>query len=317
MNSELTLLSGNATLDLASSIANYLEVPLSSTKVSRFSDGEISVEIHDNVRGRDVFLLQSTSQPANDHLMELLIMADACKRASAGRITAVIPYYGYARQDRKVRSRAPITAKLVADMLSVSGISRVLTMDLHAGQIQGFFNSPVDNLFASGILSNRIASVLEDVPKEQLVVVSPDAGGAERARYFARRLGADLAIIDKRREVANQSEVMNVIGQVEGKVAVIVDDLVDTAGTLCKGAAALKAQGALKVYACCTHPVLSGPAIERLNNSVIERLFITDTIQLDEVKSQCDRLEVVSVGALFGNAIDAINRNLSISRLFL
>ena len=317
MKSELRLLTGNANPELATSIAQFLEVPLGATKVSRFSDEEISVEIDDNVRGRDVFLLQSTSQPANDHLMELLIMADACKRASAGRITAVIPYYGYARQDRKVRSRAPITAKLVADMLAVSGISRVLTMDLHAGQIQGFFNSPVDNLFASGILSSRIATVLKNVPREQLVVVSPDAGGAERARYFARRLGTDLAVIDKRRVVANKAEVMNVIGQVDGKVALIVDDLVDTAGTLCKGAAALKAQGAVKIYACCTHPVLSGPAIDRLNDSVIEKLFITDTIQLDDIKSRCDRLEVVSVGALFGNAIDAIHRNLSISGLFL
>lgn len=317
MNSRMVLLTGNSNPELASAISEQLGLTVSEAKVMRFSDDEISVEIDENVRGRDVFIIQSTSQPANDHLMELLVMADACKRASAGRITAVMPYYGYARQDRKVRSRAPITAKLVADMISVSGISRVLTMDLHAGQIQGFFDAPVDNLYASGILSMRMEALLSNVPKEDLVIVSPDAGGAERARYFARRLLADLAIIDKRRERANHSEVMNVIGNVEGKVAIIVDDLVDTAGTLCKAASALKSKGAIKVYACCTHPVLSGPAIDRLNDSVIEKLLVSDTIMLQEEKKACPIIETVSSAPLFGEAIKAIHENLSISRLFL
>lgn len=317
MNSKMVLLTGNSNPALAYAISEQLGVAVSEAKVMRFSDDEISVEIDANVRGRDVFIIQSTSQPANDHLMELLVMADACKRASAGRITAVMPYYGYARQDRKVRSRAPITAKLVADMISIAGISRVLTMDLHAGQIQGFFDAPVDNLYASGILSMRMEALLADIPKEDLVIVSPDAGGAERARYFARRLLADLAIIDKRREKANHSEVMNVIGNVEGKVAVIVDDLVDTAGTLCKAAVALKSQGATKVYACCTHPVLSGPAIERLNDSVIEKLLVSDTIVLQDEKKNCPIIETVSSAPLFGEAIKAIHENLSISRLFL
>ena len=317
MNSEMVLLTGNSNVKLAVEISKQLGIPLSQATVKRFSDDEISVEIEANVRGRDVFIVQSTSQPANDHLMELLVMADACKRASAGRITAVMPYYGYARQDRKVRSRAPITAKLVADMISVAGISRVLTMDLHAGQIQGFFDAPVDNLYASGVLSQRLETALVGIAKEQLVIVSPDAGGAERARYFARRLRADLAIIDKRREQANHSEVMNVIGNVDGKVAVIVDDLVDTAGTLCKAAVALKSKGATKVYACCTHPVLSGPAIERLNSSVIETLLVTDTIVLQDDKLACPIIETVSSGSLFAEAIKAIHQNLSISGLFL
>lgn len=314
----MILLTGNASQALAASVANQLGTKVSKSDVTRFSDGEVSVAIEENVRGRDVFIIQSTSQPANDHLMELLIMVDACKRASAGRITAVIPYYGYSRQDRKVRSRAPITAKLVADMISVAGVSRVLTMDLHAGQIQGFFNMPVDNLFASGILSERMQQILnaDCVVNTECVVVSPDAGGAERARYFAKRLQADMAIVDKRRSEPNQSEVMNIVGDVNGKTAIIVDDLVDTAGTLCKAAAAIKEQGATEVYACCTHPVLSGPAFERIAQSCIKKILVTDTIDLTKRKLSTDKIEIVSTASLFADAIDAIHRNASISRLF-
>jgi len=248
----------------------------------------------------------------------LLIMVDACKRASAGRITAVIPYYGYSRQDRKVRSRAPITAKLVADMISVAGVSRVLTMDLHAGQIQGFFNMPVDNLFSSGILSERMMQILNAnvIDYSNCVVVSPDAGGAERARYFAKRLQTDLAIVDKRRGKPNHSEVMNIVGDVYGKIAIIVDDLTDTAGTLCKAASAIKAQGAIEIYACCVHPVLSGPAIERIENSFIKKILTTNTIDLAKRQIISDKIEVVSTAPLFADAIDAIHKNSSISRLF-
>ena len=318
MNSEMILLAGNAVTGLADSIAKQLGLSLSEANVSRFSDGEIFVEIDSNVRGRDVFIIQSTSQPANDHLMELLIMVDACKRASAGRITAVVPYYGYSRQDRKVRSRAPITAKLIADMITVAGVSRVLTIDLHAGQIQGFFNMPVDNLFASGILSERMQQILnaDCVDNTECVVVSPDAGGAERARYFAKRLGADMAIVDKRRSEPNQSEVMNIVGDVNGKTAIIVDDLIDTAGTLCKAAAAIKEQGATEVYACCTHPVLSGPAFERIKQSCIKKILVTDTIDRSKNQNKSDKIETVSTASLFADAIEAIHKNSSISRLF-
>jgi len=318
MNNNMVLLAGNASQTLAMSIANQLGIKLSKAEVTRFSDGEVSVSIEENVRGRDVFIIQSTSQPANDHLMELLIMVDACKRASAGRITAVIPYYGYSRQDRKVRSRAPITAKLVADMISVAGVSRVLTMDLHAGQIQGFFNMPVDNLFSSGILSERMMQILNAnvIDYSNCVVVSPDAGGAERARYFAKRLQTDLAIVDKRRGKPNHSEVMNIVGDVYGKIAIIVDDLTDTAGTLCKAASAIKAQGAIEIYACCVHPVLSGPAIERIENSFIKKILTTNTIDLAKRQIISDKIEVVSTAPLFADAIDAIHKNSSISRLF-
>ena len=313
----MVLLSGNANPRLTKLIGEHLNRPVGNEKVSRFSDDEINVEISANVRGRDVFIIQSTSRPANDHLMELLILADACKRASAGRITAVVPYYGYSRQDRKVSSRAPITAKLVADMLSVAGVSRVLTMDLHAGQIQGFFDIPVDNLFGAPYLCRHIEQTLPLDQRKNIVVVSPDAGGVERARSYAKRLGANLAIVDKRRERANQSEVMHLIGSVEGQVAILVDDMVDTAGTLTKAAVAVKAQGAKEVYACCAHPVLSGPAVERISASPIKKLFVTDTIQLSEAAAKCDSIEVVSVASLIGNAIEAIHNNLSISRLFI
>jgi ribose-phosphate pyrophosphokinase len=313
MFSDIKLFSGNANPQLAEGIANVLEIPLGKASVGRFSDGEINVSISENVRGRDIFLLQSTCAPTNDHLMELLIMGDACKRASAGRITAVIPYYGYARQDRKVSSRAPITAKLVADLLSASGLNRILTMELHAGQIQGFFDIPVDNLYSSGALCSYVERTTLG---EDLVVVSPDAGGVERARAYAKRLNASLAIIDKRREKANVSEVMHLIGDVKGKTAILVDDMVDTAGTLTKAAHAVIEHGARKVYGICTHAVLSGPAVERIANSPLESMFVTDSIPLSQAAAACSKIKVVSVAKLFGEAIRAIHHNDSISRLF-
>ncbi len=314
MNSEIKLFTGNANPELAQAIAGFLDIGIGRAKVGRFSDGEINVEIADNVRGRDVFLIQPTSSPSNDHLMELLIMADACKRASAGRITAVIPYYGYARQDRKVASRAPITAKLIADLLQVTGIHRVLTMELHAGQIQGFFDIPVDNLYANGSLATYAEHQL---PMNDLVVVSPDAGGVERARAFAKRLKGGLAIIDKRRSGPNVAEVMHLIGDVKGKNAILVDDMIDTAGTLCKAAQSVSDNGAKRVMAITTHPVLSGPAVSRIQESVLERVFVTDTIPLSDAAKSSGKIEVVSVAALFGEAIRAIHHDDSVSRLFL
>ena len=271
------------------------------------------VQIDENVRGSDIFVLQSTSTPVNDNIMELLLLIDALKRASAGRITAVIPYYGYARQDRKVQPRVPISSKLVADLITVAGANRVLTVDLHAGQIQGFFNIPVDHLYASPVL-------LEYIRKcdfKDLVIVSPDAGGVERARAFAKRLNASLAIIDKRRERANVSEVMNVIGDVKGRETIILDDLIDTAGTTTQAASALKEKGAKKVLAACTHAVLSGPAIDRINNSVIEELIVTNTIPLDSKKEKCKKLKVLSIAPLLGEAIKRIHEESSISSLFV
>ena len=268
MISEIKIFSGNANTSFAKAIADFLDLNVGRAKVGRFSDGEIQVEISDNVRGRDVFVIQPTCAPVNDHLMELLILADACKRASAGRITAVIPYYGYSRQDRKVAPRAPISAKLVADLISAAGVDRVLTMDLHAGQIQGFFDIPVDNLYSSPTLAEHARLSL---PTENLVVVSPDAGGVERARSFAKRLNAGLAIVDKRRSGPNVAEVMHLIGDVSGKNAIIVDDMIDTAGTLAKAAEAVIQAGAIKVFAVATHAVLSGPALERIASS---RLFL-------------------------------------------
>ncbi len=314
MRAEIKLFTGNSNPSLATSIASYLDLQLGRARVGRFSDGEINVEISDNVRGRDVYLIQSTCAPTNDHLMELLIMADACKRASAGRVTAVIPYYGYARQDRKVAPRAPISAKLVADLLSAAGIDRVLTMELHAGQIQGFFNRPVDNLYSNA----RLSAYLErELPLHNPVMVSPDAGGVERARAFAKRLGAGLAIIDKRRSGPNVAEVMNLIGEVAGRTAILVDDMVDTAGTLCGAARAVKDQGATQVFAVATHAVLSGPAIERIVGSVIEKVIVTDTIPLSPAALASGKFEVVSVASLFGEAIRAIHHDDSVSRLFI
>jgi ribose-phosphate pyrophosphokinase len=281
--------------------------------VKRFSDGETSVDIHESIRGKDIFIVQSTCSPTNEHLMELLVMLDATKRASAKRITAVMPYFGYARQDRKASPRAPITAKLVANLLTVSGADRVLTMDLHAGQIQGFFDIPVDNLYAKPVMLNYIRDKFPD----DLCIVAPDAGGVERARAYAKPLKADLAIIDKRRERANESNVMHIIGDVKGKICLIVDDIVDTAGTLTNGVSALREAGASKVVACCTHPVLSGPAISRLTSSSIEELIVTDTIPLRDEARACGKVTVLTVAPLLAEAIKRIYTGSSVSELFL
>ncbi len=311
----MSVFSGNATRDLAENIAGYLGQPLGKSQSGRFSDGEISVEIMENIRGRDVFLLQSTCPPANDNLMELLVMVDACRRASAKRVTAVIPYFGYARQDRRPRAqRVAISAKLVANMITTSGVDRVLTVDLHADQIQGFFDIPVDNVYASPVL-------LGDAWKQKynnMVVVSPDVGGVVRARALAKRLDdADLAIIDKRRPRANEAKVMHIIGEVEGKVCVLIDDLIDTAGTLCQACAALKERGATRVVAYITHPVLSGPAVERINNSELDELVVTDTIPLSEEARQCSRIRQLTVAGLLGETIRRIADEESVSSLYV
>ncbi|WP_251358069.1 ribose-phosphate pyrophosphokinase [Kangiella sp. TOML190] len=313
--SDLMLFSGNATPDLAARISNYLNVPLGNITTNRFSDGECSVEVMENVRGKDVFIIQSTCAPTNDNLMELIIMADALKRASAKRITAVIPYYGYARQDRRVRSaRVPISAKVVADMISGVGFDRVLTVDLHADQIQGFFNIPVDNVYATPVLLEHIMQGAS----ENLMVVSPDVGGVVRARAIAKLLDdADLSIIDKRRPRANEVSVMNIIGDVTGRDCVIVDDMVDTAGTLCQAAQALKDHGAKSVSAYATHPVLSGKAIDNINNSGLDRLVITNTIPLSEAAQNCDRIEILDLSPLLGESIRRVNTEESISKMFL
>lgn len=314
MFGELTLFSGTANPLLAQRIAEHLGVPLGKAKVGRFSDGECRVEIHQNVRGRDVFLIQPTCAPTNDALMELLVMVDACKRASAGRITAVVPYFGYARQDRKVEPRAPITAKLIADLMETAGIQRVLTMDLHAGQIQGFFNLPVDNLYAQPMLLKYLAKALAD---EDAVIVSPDAGGVERARSYAKHLERPIAIIDKRRSKPNEAAVMHIVGDVQSRLAVVVDDMIDTAGTLTKGGGAVMEQGARSVMAVATHPVLSGPAVARITESRFEQVVVTDTIPLSPAAEACEKIRVVSVAPVFAEAIRAIHLNDSISRLFV
>ena len=308
----LKLFSGNANIELAKEICAFLCIPLGIAEVRRFSDGEINVEIRDNVRGVDVFIVQSTCPPVNDNLMELLVLMDALKRASAKRVTAVIPYYGYARQDRKVLPRAPITAKLVADLLTAAGVSRVLTVDLHAGQIQGFFNIPVDHLYSAPVMLDHIKANYGN----DIVIVSPDAGGVERARAFAKRLHVPMAIIDKRRVMPNVAEVMNIIGEVDGKTAILLDDMVDTAGTLVMSADALKNKGAKRVFPMTTHAVLSGPAIERLEKSVIEELVVTDTIPLG-AKASCRKLKVLSVAGLLGEAIKRIHFHDSVSSLFV
>ncbi len=309
---DLKLFSGNANVALARAVAQYLDLDLGRAEVGTFSDGECAIEISENVRGRDCFAMQSTCAPQNTHLMELLIMMDALKRASARRITAVIPYYGYARQDRKVRPRVPITAKLVADLIHVAGADRVLCMDLHSGQIQGFFNIPVDNLFSTRLLLDSI----ERRVGRDVAIISPDAGGTERARAYAKRLGASLAIIDKRREVANVAEVMNIIGDVEGKICVIVDDMVDTAGTLCEAARCLMEAGATGVHAAITHPVLSGPAIKRIAESALDQVIVTDTIPLRPDAADIGKFHVVSVAGPIGEAIRRINNEESVSSLF-
>ncbi len=309
------LFTGNANPELAASISGYLNMPLGKANVDRFSDGEIMVEIADNVRGRDVYIIQSICAPANESLMELLIMADALRRASAMRIIAIVPYMGYARQDRRTRSaRVPITAKLVANMIGAVGIDHALTVDLHADQIQGFFDIPLDNVYASPVLLGDIWKQ----PYDKLMVVSPDVGGVVRARALAKRLDdTDLAIIDKRRSRANESEVMNIIGDVEGRTCVIIDDLVDTAGTLCNAAGALKAHGALKVVAYCTHAVLSGRAMDNINNSKLDELVVTDTIPLSEQATQCDRIRQLSVAAMLAESIRRISYGDSLSSMFI
>ncbi|MBI5099599.1 MAG: ribose-phosphate pyrophosphokinase [Nitrospirae bacterium] len=313
MPSGIKLFTGNSNKTLAKEIADVLKIPVGEATVSTFSDGEIMVQITENVRGSDVFVVQSTCMPVNNNIMELLLMIDALKRASAGRITAVIPYYGYARQDRKAQPRVPISARMVADLITAIGVHRVLTIDLHAGQIQGFFDIPVDHLYSSPVLA-------EYVKKEYLndiVIVSPDAGGVERARAFAKRLNASLAIIDKRREKANVSQVMHVIGDVKDKNAILFDDMIDTAGTITQAVAAIKSNGAKRVVAACTHAVLSGPALDRINKSDLEEVIVTNTIPMNDKTEKCKKLTVLSVAPLLAEAIKRIHEESSISSLFI
>jgi ribose-phosphate pyrophosphokinase len=307
------LFSGNSNPILAEAVARHLDTQLGKVDVGTFNDGEVNVEIHENVRGMDCFVIQSTSSPANNHLMELLIMIDALRRSSAKRITAVIPYYGYARQDRKVRPRVPISAKLVADLIGAPGTDRLLCIDLHAGQIQGFFNIPVDNIFATPVMLEEIRRRYQG----PLTIISPDAGGVERSRAYAKRLDADLAIIDKRRDAPNVAEVMNIVGEVKGQTCVIVDDMVDTAGTLTEAARALDREGANAVYAVITHPVLSGPAVKRIAESPLKELVVTDTIPLQPDARDCSKMHVVTIAPLLGEAIRRINNEESVSSLFV
>ena len=309
----MKLLAGNSNRPLAEAIAASLNIPLTKATVRRFSDNEIFVEIHENVRGEDVFVIQSTSSPANDNMMELLICLDALKRASARRITAVLPYFGYARQDRKSAPRTPISAKLVANLIATAGANRVLTLDLHAGQIQGFFDIPVDNLYAAG---EMISDIERSMPTDNLIVVSPDVGGVVRARAIAKRLDADLAIVDKRREKAGVSEVMNIIGDVDGRICVMVDDIVDSSGTLCNAAAALKGAGASEVHAYVTHAVLSGGAVARVSASDLKSLVVTDSIAMTEAMRISDSVKTLSIAKLMAEAIRRISAESSVSSLF-
>ncbi|QDG50091.1 ribose-phosphate pyrophosphokinase [Persicimonas caeni] len=314
MDSELLLFAGNSNPELAEAIASYLNIPVDDALVGKFSDGEIQVQINTSVRDFDVYLVQSLSWPVNDNLMEMLVMMDALRRASARRITAVIPYFGYARQDRQPAPRTPITAKLVANMLELGGADRVVAMDLHAGQIQGFFTRPFEHLYSSPVLLQAIRQL--GYGPEEMVIVSPDAGGVERARHYSKTLKCPLAILDKRRSAPNVAEVMHLIGDVEGKHAVIVDDMIDTAGTLTKAAAAIIEHGAASVYAAATHPILSGPAVERIANSQLEGVIVTDTIPLGEQAAALDKIGVVSVAKVFGEAIRRIHGGTSVSSLF-
>jgi ribose-phosphate pyrophosphokinase len=309
----MAIFTGNSNPLLAKKICEYLSLPLGAAEVKTFSDGEIQIEITENVRLKDVFVLQSTCSPVNDNLVELLLMVDAFKRSSARRITVVIPYFGYARQDKKVAPRVPISAKLVADMITLAGANRIITMDLHAGQIQGFFNIPVDNLFAAPVLIDYIRNHFRD----ELVIVSPDAGGVERARAFAKRLNVDLAIIDKRRDAPNKAKAMAVIGDVTNKVAVILDDMTDTAGTLTEAAEAIMHAGAREIHACCAHAVLSGPGIDRISNSVLKSLVVTDTIPLKESAAACGKIKVLTISQLVGEAIIRSYRGDSVTSLFV
>ncbi len=311
---ELSIFSGNSHPVLTERICNYLDLPVGGAKVKRFSDGEIQIEIDENVRLRDIFVIQSTCSPVNDNLMELLLMLDAVKRSSAKRVTAVIPYFGYARQDRKVVPRVPISAKVVANLITTAGADRLITMDLHAGQIQGFFDIPVDNLFATPVLLRYIRENLE---ADNLVVISPDAGGVERARAFAKRLNAGLAIIDKRRDAPNKAKAMAVIGEVGDRVAIILDDMIDTAGTLTEAAAAVIKSGAREVHGFCSHPVLSGPAVRRISESALTSLVVTDTIPLKPEAAACGKIKALSIAQLVGEAIIRSHRGDSVTSLFV
>ena len=314
MHKTLTIFGCNSNPALTDEICRYLGVPRGIARIARFSDGEIFTEIGENVRNVNCFIVQSTSSPPNDNLMELLITIDALKRASAGSIVAIMPYFGYARQDRKVKPRTPITAKLVADLLTAAGTTRVLAVDLHAGQIQGFFNIPFDHLYASPVLKDKL--LREGLGGDDVVVVSPDAGGVERARAYSKALGCALAIIDKRRDSPNESQVHHLIGDVAGKKAILIDDIIDTAGTLCNAAEAVKEQGATEVYAVATHGVLSGPAMDRINASVLSRVWVTNSIPQEQRQQVCERLDVLSLGPLLGEAIKRIHHGDSISSLF-
>lgn len=314
-STEIKLFTGNANKPLAEAIAKELKVELGNIEVGHFSDGETSVHIGETVRGRDVFIIQSTSSPVNENLMDLLICIDALRRASAGRITAVMPYFGYARQDRKARPRDPITAKLVADIITSAGADRVLTVDLHAAQIQGFFDIPVDHLEGGNILCKHFVEMLEGKTHDDFVVVSPDVGSVARARKIAQKINCPMAIIDKRRPKANQVEIMNIIGEVKGKTCLLVDDLIDTAGTICQGAEALHANGAKEIFACCTHAVLSGPAIERIEKSPIQKLVILDTINIPQEK-RIEKIEILSVAHLLAKAIENIYLDKKMSEVY-
>lgn len=313
MIDKMKIFSGTANRPLAEAICRTLEIPMGQASVSRFSDGEVYFQILENVRGVDVFIVQPTCSPVDASLVELLIMLDAFKRSSARRITAVLPYFGYARQDRKDKPRVPISSKLVADVLATAGANRILTMDLHAPQIQGFFNIPVDHLYASPVL----LSYFQKRSLPDLIVVSPDAGGTERARAFAKQLKTNIAIIDKRRPQANVAEIVNIVGDVEGRTALIVDDLIDTAGTLVKSAEALHAKGARAIYACCSHPVFSGPAVERIEKSPLTEVVVTDSIPLSAKGAACKKIKVLSIAELLGKAIKSINEETSVSSLFV
>lgn len=315
MLGDIKLFAGNSNPTLARAVANHLGRPLSRVKLGRFSDGEIHVEILETVRGQDCFILQSLSAPVNDHLMELLILVDALKRASAGQITALVPYYGYARQDRQTRPRTPITAKLVADLLTASGANRVIAMDLHAGQIQGFFSIPFDHLYAKPVLLDAVAEI-QRAASAELVIVSPDAGGVERARTYSQRFNAPLAIIDKRRAKPNEAEVMNLIGDVKGRTAVIIDDMIDTAGTLTKAASAIMAQGAVEVHAVATHAVFSGEALSRIHASTLRSVVVTDSIEPRPAMLESDRIKVVSVDRILGEGIERVHGLRSLSSMF-
>jgi len=309
----LSIFAGNSNVPLAERISEYLAKPLGRLKVNRFSDGETQVEIHENVRRREVYVIQSTCKPVNDNLVELLLLIDAFRRSSAARVTAVIPYFGYARQDKKVAPRVPISAKVVAALLERTGVDRIITMDLHAGQIQGFFNVPVDNLYAAPIIIDDIKTRFSD----DIVVVSPDAGGVERARAYAKRLDAGLAIVDKRRSAPNQAKAMAIIGDVKGKIALVIDDMVDTAGTLTEAASVISEKGAKEVHAYCTHPVLSGPAIDRITQSSLSSLVATDTVPLSEEAGSCGKIKTLSIAKLVGEAIMRSYRGDSVNSLFV